>query len=65
MRPGLIAVLALNGYLLASLEQSLEPLFVQAFIAELANEALDVPVLHGLAGLDRMWRTPCERASTP
>jgi len=40
----LVLVLTPEGNLLASLRQRLEPLLVQAFIAELAIEALDVAV---------------------
>ena len=51
--PDLVVVLAPVGDLLAGLGQGLEPLFVEAFIAELAIEALDVAVLHGPAGLNQ------------
>jgi hypothetical protein len=49
----LVVVLTPVGNLLASLGQCLEPLLVQALIAELAIEALDIAVLHGSARLDQ------------
>ncbi len=52
VRPDLVVVLTALSNLLANLVYRLEPLFVEAFIAELAVEALDVAVLHGPAELN-------------
>src|SRR5271169_2404822 len=41
---------------LAGVVQSQEPVLVQAFLAELAMERLDVAVLHGTARRDEMQR---------
>ena len=49
VRAHLVVVAPPAGNLLPGLVQCLEPLFVQAFVAELAVEALDVGVLRGLA----------------
>ena len=48
----LVVVLAPDGDDLAGLRQGFEPVLVEAFVPELAVEALDVGVLGGLARLD-------------
>lgn len=53
VRTNLVVVPPPIGDYLASLGQRCEPVLVEAFIAELAVEALDVAVLHGLAGFDQ------------
>lgn len=53
VRTYLVEVAPPIGDDLASLDQRREPVFIEAFIAELAVEALDVAVLHGFAGFDQ------------
>ena len=53
MRPNLVVVASPVGDGLAGLLQSLEPVLVEALVAELAVEALDAAVLHELARLDQ------------
>ena len=51
VRPDLVVVLPPDGDGRSGLVQRLEPVVVQAFVAELAVEAFDVAVLHGPARL--------------
>jgi len=53
VRPDLVEVLPPNGDGRSSLRQCLEPVLVQALVAKLAVEALDVAVLHRPARLDQ------------
>jgi len=53
VRSHLVVILPPDCKRVAGLVQSLEPVFVQALVPELAVETLDVAVLHGLAGLAR------------
>src|SRR3954471_1645206 len=53
VRSDLVEVLSPRGFGSPSLGQRLEPVLVQALVAELAVEALDVAVLHRPAGLDQ------------
>lgn len=56
----LVVVLAPDGDDLAGLRQGFEPVLVEAFVPELAVEALDVGVLGGLARLDKdVLNTSC------
>src|SRR5512139_3352955 len=52
VRAHLVVVATPVGDGLAGLLQRLEPVLVEALVAELAVEALDVAVLHGFARLD-------------
>src|SRR5574343_69947 len=51
--PDLVVVAPPVGYLRTSLVQRLEPVLVQALIAEPPVETLDVAVLHGSSGFDQ------------
>ena len=53
VRPDLVVVAAPFANLGPGLVQCLEPVLVQALVAEAAVEALDVAVLHGSPGLDQ------------
>ena len=53
VRPDLVVILAPGGDSRPRLGQGFEPVLVQALIAELSVEALDVAVLHGFPGLDQ------------
>lgn len=52
VRPNLVVVPTPCGNLGACLAQALEPVLIEALVAELAVEALDVAVLHGTPWLD-------------
>ena len=52
VRSDLVVVLSPGGDGCPGLAQRLEPLFIQAFVTELAIETFDVAVLHGAARLD-------------
>ena len=58
VRPDLVVVLPPRGDGGPGLRQRLEPMFIQAFIPELAVEALDVTVLHRPAWLNRDVANP-------
>ena len=58
VRPDLVIVLAPDGDARSGLVQCLEPVVVKALVPELAIEAFDVAVLHGLPGSIRMCRIP-------
>ena len=53
VRPDLVVVLAPGGNGRPGLGEGFEPMLIQALVTELAVEALDVAVLHGLAWLDQ------------
>lgn len=53
MRPDLVVVAPPVSDDLACLGKRGEPVLVEALVAELAVEALDVAVLHGLAWIDQ------------
>ena len=53
VRPNLVVVPTPCGNLGACLAHALEPVLIEALVAELAVEALDVAVLHGPAWLDQ------------
>jgi hypothetical protein len=58
VRPDLVVVLPPGSDDSSGLGQSLEPMLVQALIAELAVEALDVAVLHRPARFDQDVANP-------
>jgi len=69
VRPNLVVVLPPGGDGRSCLVQRLEPVVVQAFVAELAIEAFDVAVLHWPARLnqnvpDSMALCPCHEGPT-
>ena len=53
VRPNLVVVPTPCGNLGACLAHALEPVLIEALVAELAVEALDVAVLHGPSWLDQ------------